>query len=124
MRAVGKTKGQLASKSIVLSGRNFKLVPDFMHVQIIKSHKNLIKTKRISREGQIWSFRHSRASNSEVNSPIWPEFELIRDFMAVLISCKFEDDLIKSEGATLRTTFSPLEVNGEIFHHQGRVTPK
>ena len=25
-------------------------------------------------------FRHSRASNSNVNSPIWPEFELIRDF--------------------------------------------
>ena len=29
-------------------------------------------------------FGHSRASNSEMNILIWPEFELIRDFMAVL----------------------------------------
>ena len=41
----------------------------------------------------VFFFRHSRASNnSEVNSPIWPEFELIRDLMAVLVTCKFEDE--------------------------------
>ena len=51
---------------------------------------------------------HSRASNSEVKSPIWPEFKHVRDFMAVLVTCKFEDDLIKSEGTILLTTFSPL----------------
>ena len=37
-------------------------------------------------------FPHSRASNSDVNSLIWPEFKLVRDFMAVLVICKFEDD--------------------------------
>ena len=30
------------------------------------------------------NFRHSRTSNPEVNSLIWPKFELIREFMAVL----------------------------------------
>ena len=52
--------------------------------------------------------RHSGASNSEVNSLIWPEFELISDVMPVLVTCKFDEDLIKSKGAILLTTFSPL----------------
>ena len=46
--------------------------------------------------------------NSEVKAPIWPEFELVRDFIAVLVTCKFEEDSIKSEGDILQTTFSPL----------------
>ena len=53
-------------------------------------------------------FFYSRASNSEVDSPIWPEFELIQDFMAVLVTCKIDEDRIKSEVAIIRTTFSPL----------------
>ena len=36
--------------------------------------------------------------------------------MAVLVTCKFEDDSIKSEGAIFRTTFSPLKVFEKIFH--------
>ena len=46
--------------------------------------------------------------NSEMDSPIWPEFELIQDFMAVLVTCKIDEDPIKSEVAIIRTTFSPL----------------
>ena len=61
-------------------------------------------------------FWHSRASNSEVNGPIWPEFEHIPDCIAVLVTCKFEDDSIKNEGAIFCTTFSPLQVHGKIFH--------
>ena len=33
-----------------------------------------------------------RASNSEVDSPIWPEFKLIQDFMAILVTCKIDED--------------------------------
>ena len=43
-----------------------------------------------------------------MKSPIWPEFEQIRDCTADLVTCKFEDDSIKSEGASLQTIFSPL----------------
>ena len=53
-------------------------------------------------------FFQSRASNSEVDSPIWPEFGPIQDFMAVLVTCKIDEDSIKSEVAIIRTTFSPL----------------
>ena len=38
----------------------------------------------------------------------WPNFELGRDVMDVLVTCKYEEDPIKNEGARVFTTFSPL----------------
>ena len=51
---------------------------------------------------------HSRAANSAVLGSIWPNFELVRDLMDVLVTCKYEEDRIKNEGARVDTTFSPL----------------
>ena len=56
----------------------------------------------------VWSGRNPR--------------KLIQDSMAILVSCKIDKDLIKSEVAIIRTTFSP--VMGKNFVAQGRVTPK
>ena len=50
-------------------------------------------------------FQCSRAKRSTVNSLIWPEFELVRDFMPVLVICKFDDNRIKSEGARVDIVF-------------------
>ena len=50
------------------------------------------------------NFRRSRACNSEANSPIWPKITLVRDFMPILVTCKFEE-LIKNEGAIMSITF-------------------
>ena len=52
--------------------------------------------------------RRSRAANSAVLRPIWPNFELVRDVIDVLVTCKYEEDPIKNEGARVDTTFSPL----------------
>ena len=52
--------------------------------------------------------RCSRAANSAVLGPIWLNFELVRDVMDVLVTCKYEKDLIKNEGPRVDTTFSPL----------------
>ena len=52
--------------------------------------------------------RCSRAANSAVLGPIWPNFELVRDVMNVLVTCKYEEDPMKNEGARVFTTFSPL----------------
>ena len=41
--------------------------------------------------------RRQRAANSGVLGPIWPNFELVRDVMDVLVTCKYEEDLIKIE---------------------------
>ena len=54
-------------------------------------------------------FIGSRAANSAVLGPIWPNFELFRDVMDVLITCKYEEDPVKNEGARVLTTFSPLK---------------
>ena len=40
-------------------------------------------------------FRRSRAANSAVLSPIWPNFELVRDVIDVLVTCTYEEDPIK-----------------------------
>ena len=42
------------------------------------------------------NFRCSRAANPIVSSPIWPKFELVRDFMHVLVTCKYKKDRVKS----------------------------
>ena len=58
----------------------------------------------------------SRAANSAVLGPIWPNFELVRDVMVVLVTSKYEEDPIKNEDAredtTLYSNFS--DAQGQI----------
>ena len=94
----------------------FELIQAFMHVLVTCKNEN----DRFKNEGarvftiflplQVYGdfFRRSRAANSAVLGPIWPNFELVRDVMYVLVTCKFEEDPIKNEGARVFTTFSPL----------------
>ena len=53
-------------------------------------------------------FRRSRAANSAVLGRISLKFEPVRDIMVVLITCKYEEDPIKNEGARVLTSVSPL----------------
>ena len=53
-------------------------------------------------------FRRSRAANSAVLGRIWSNFELVQDIMAVLVTCKYEEDPIKNEDARVLTRFSSL----------------
>ena len=52
-------------------------------------------------------FCRSRERNSKPYSLILPKFKPHQDLIPVLIICKFDEDLIKSEDAIDRTTFSP-----------------
>ena len=52
-------------------------------------------------------FRHLRGSNSKANIPIWLEFKFHRDFMPVLVTCKFDEEPIKIEGT----------IGYGLFHH-------
>ena len=60
--------------------------------------------------------RCSRAANSAVHGPIWSNFELVQDFMFVLLTCKNEEDPIQTRGTreftTLYINFS--DVQGQI----------
>ena len=53
-------------------------------------------------------FGRSRAANSVVSGPIWPKFKCVRDFMHVLVTCKYKKDRLKSNREKVETTFSPL----------------
>ena len=57
------------------------------------------------------------AANSAVLGPIWPNFELVQDVMCFLVTCKYEEDLIKNRGARVLTT---LYVN--FSDAQGQIT--
>ena len=48
-------------------------------------------------------FRRSMAANSAVLGLIWLIFELIGDIIDVRVTCKYEEDQIKNEGARVLT---------------------
>ena len=60
--------------------------------------------------------RRPRAANSAVFYLIWPNFELVRDVMIVLITCKYEEDPIRNRGARVVTTLyiNILDAKGQI----------
>ena len=58
--------------------------------------------------------RRSRAANSAALGPIWSNFKLVQDGMDVLVTCKYEEDPIKNEGARVLTTFSPIKTLREL----------
>ena len=50
-------------------------------------------------------FSHSQGQITQaVKGPIWLKFELIRDVMAILITSRYEEDPIKTEGGRVATT--------------------
>ena len=92
-------QGQLTPQSLVRSGRISNSSETLWMFSLPASMKK-IRSKMKALE--------SRAANSAVLGSIWPNFELVRDVMDVLINCKYEEDPIKTEGARVVTTFSPL----------------
>ena len=48
-------------------------------------------------------FKRSRAANSAVLGRILLKFKLVRDIIDVLVTCKYEEDRIKNEGARVLT---------------------
>ena len=111
--------------NIVWSGRNSNSSEILWLPLLPASMRNIrskIKSLSIGQHFHHYKYmganlRHSRASNTEVNSLIWPKFKLIREFMAVLITCKFDEDPIKIECTTDRTMS-----NMGFLSTQGQVT--
>ena len=109
----------------MVSGRNlnsFKL----LCMSLLPARMGVIELKMKELECSI-DFSHyksmgdfcrcPRASNSAVRGPIWPNFELVRDVIDVLVTCKHEENPIKNEGARVLTT---LYIN--VSYAQGQMT--
>ena len=53
----------------------------------------------------LWEiFRRSRAANSIVSCLIWPKVKLVRDFMHILVTCKYKKNRIKSNQEKVETS--------------------
>ena len=109
---ISDAEGQITLVLGLVSGRNLNssklscmsLLPARM--RMIKSKmKKLVCSQDFSHYVYGDFSRRSRAANSAVLGPIWPNFELVRD---VIVTCKYEEDPIKNEGARVVTTFFPL----------------
>ena len=64
-------------------------------------------------------FSAIKAGNSKVNSPLWPNFEHMWDFMPAQVICKFHKDPKKNE-RTMSWTMSSMA----FFNNQGQITLK
>ena len=74
----------------------FELLLDIMHVLDTYKFK-MDYLFNCNREKVATSlFRRPRAATSIVRDQIWPIFELTQAIMYVIITCKYEKDLIKS----------------------------
>ena len=77
---------------------------------------SLMKTEFVVKNGETIfpiksQWERSRANNSIVKSPTQPKFEHIWEFMPVLVTCKFDKDLVKGDWENVGTTFFSLYVN-------------
>ena len=86
---------QITAESVVVFGRNSNLscsslLHDSIKMKELEWSQHLFITS-------LWGFFQTPKSNSAVLSPTWPNFELIRDVMDVLVTCKNEQDSIKNE---------------------------
>ena len=101
----------------------FELIWDFMPVLVTsKFDEDPIRKEQASLETPFSHymsygkfFRCSRAANSIVTGPIWPKFELIWNFMHILVTCKYKKNWIKNNREKVKTSFSPLYVNGRFL---------
>ena len=105
------TRGQVTPKSIVQSGWTTNsseiLCLSGLSASFIKFQLKLIRI--YSGQSQIWSLS-ALTSNSKVNSPIWPELELIRDLCLSMSASIIKTDQ-KQKG------YAPHKIKYCVFRH-------
>ena len=96
-----------------------ELIPAFMPVLVISNFDDdSIKNEWASMETpfshykSMGKFLDLKGSLLHSQWWMWPKFELVRDFMHVLITCKYKKDRIKKKQEKVETSFIPLYVNG------------
>ena len=92
-----------------------ELIQAFVPVLVTSNYDNdSIKNEWASMETpfshykSMGKFLDLKGTKSVVSGPIWPKFEHVRDFMHVLVICKYKKDQIKNNQEKVETSFSPL----------------
>ena len=87
-------------------------------MRLIKSKmKELECSQDFSHYKSMGIFPDAQGQLTPVLDPIWPNFELVRDVMDDLVTCKYEEDPIKNEGARVVTT-----IYSNFSDAQGQIT--
>ena len=68
---------------------------------------------------KILIFQTPMAVNYAVRGPIWSKFELVRDIVVILVTCKNEEDPLKNKDARVATT-----QHIDFSNTQGQITPQ
>ena len=59
-------------------------------LMMIRSKMNELAGRHHFPPLSLWDFLDLKAANSVISDPIWSKFKLIRDFMHVLVTCKYK----------------------------------
>ena len=105
------------------------------NIMMIRSKMNELAWRHHFPIKNLWDFfRRSRAANSVVSGPIWPKFELIRDFMHVLVTCIIFPIISQWGGGVLfpwspefwsnmpRNNIQPFSTPSDATHKIGQLT--
>ena len=107
---------QITLESVALSGRNLNS-SKLSFMSSLPARMRMIESKMKELEcSQDFSHYKSMGIFPDAQGQLNPQslvrsgpnFKLVRDVMDVLVTCKYEEDPIKNEGARVDTTFSPL----------------
>ena len=89
----------------------FKPIQAFVHVLVTCKNEEIqfkIKALECSQDFSHYKsmeiFPDAQGQLTAVHGRIWSNFELVQDFMVVLITCKNEEDPIKKESSSVFTT--------------------
>ena len=109
-------QGQITLVLVSVSGRNLNS-SKLSCMSLLPTRMRMIDSKMKELEcSQDFSHYKSMGIFPDAQGQLTPQsllrsgriFELVRDVMDVLVTCKYEEDSIKNEGARVDTTFSPL----------------
>ena len=89
----------LSKNEILTSIKGRNSVANLRKTKIYNTNLDLVSDNVYKSFGLILSIRQSA-----VLGPIWTNFELVRDVIDVLVTCKYQEDPIKNEGARVDTT--------------------
>ena len=103
-------QGQITPESVVVSGRNLNS-SKLSCISSLPAKMRMIESKMKELEcSQDYSHYKSMGIFPDAQGQLTPQ-SLVRsgrNIMSVLITCKYEEDPIKNEGARVVTTFSQL----------------
>ena len=97
---------------------------DFLAAQEQLTLWSLIRSGQISKSSQLWGFFHKlRGAYSAGSSQIWPNFELLRALMHVIITCKYEKDQIINSREKVATPFFTIITLSVAMETSNRIWP-